>query len=266
VVGKGKTWRTADDRTSTAPARLESIKRADDRARSRACFDGGGNGANARAAQLDAARFEHDTFISIDANANELSQLLEERSGDVERITLLAHSRGGLVSRAAADLLADPIAARTSVHTFGTPHTGTALADFATIVPLIHFLDVVRHPGDVVRAANRYLLLRTWRTPEGIAEMSPDSPFIARMMRGAHKPLGVFNTWGAKYQEGCGDAWWHRPFATACAGILPTPNDLVVPEASSLGAGVGQGPLDAPSTHFDYLRLEQIHDYIKGVI
>ena len=42
------------------------------------------------------------------------------------------------------------------------------LADFAPIVPLIHLVDLFRHPWDVVRAAHRYVLPRTWRTPEGI--------------------------------------------------------------------------------------------------
>ena len=96
--------------------------------------------------------------------------------------------------------------------------------------------------------------------------MSPDHEFIDRMIRGAHKQLALLNSWGAEYQDGCRGAWWHRPFATACAGILPTPHDLIVPEKSCLGAGVAQGPLDAPATHFDYLELDQIHTYLRGVV
>jgi hypothetical protein len=108
--------------------------------------------------RLSAARFEHDTFISIDKNASDLARLIHARAESAERIILLCHSRGGLVARAAADLLPKELAARTAIHTFGTPHKGTALAEFAPIVPLIHLADLLRHPSDVVRAANRYLL------------------------------------------------------------------------------------------------------------
>lgn len=215
---------------------------------------------------LSAARFEHDTFISIDRNASELSQLLTTRAATAEQIILLCHSRGGLVARAAADLLPESVAARTAIHTFGTPHTGTPLAEFAPIVPLIHLVDLLRHPWDVVRAANRYLLPRTWRTPEGIEEMRPNDEFIERMIRGAHKKLTLLHSWGAEYQDGCRGAWWHRPFAAASADILPAPHDLIVPESSCLGAGVEQGPLDAPATHFDYLELDQIHDYLQRAL
>jgi pimeloyl-ACP methyl ester carboxylesterase len=215
---------------------------------------------------LNAARFEHDTFISIARNASGLRKLLEEHAETADEIILLCHSRGGLVARAAADLLPEEVARRTAIHTFGTPHTGTPLADFAPIVSLIHLVDFFRHPWDVVRAADRYVLPRTWRTPEGIEEMSPDDEFIDRMIRGAHKQVALLNSWGAEYRDGCGGAWWHRPFATACAGILSAPHDLIVPESSCLGAGAKQGPLDAPSTHFDYLGLEQIHDYLRRML
>lgn len=215
---------------------------------------------------LSAARFEHDTFISIDRNASDLGRLLEQGAESADAIILLCHSRGGLVARAAADLLPEELAARAAIHTFGTPHTGTPLADFAPIVPLIHLVDLFRHLGDVVRAADRYLLPRTWRTPEGIEEMSPDHEFIDRMIRGAHKQLALLNSWGAEYQDGCRGAWWHRPFAAACAGIVPAPHDLIVPGTSCIGAGAAQGPLDAPATHFDYLELDQIHAYLRGVL
>jgi hypothetical protein len=142
---------------------------------------------------------------------------------------------------------------------------GTPLAEFARLVPLIHGLEFLRHPGDALRAADHYLLPRTWRTPEGIEEMSPDDAFIRRMTDGAHKQLGALSAWGAEYQDGCSAERWCRFFAGMCDGILALPHDLVVPQPSSLGAGVAQGPLTAPSTHFDYLRLPQVHDYIKTV-
>ena len=215
---------------------------------------------------LDVARFEHDTFISIDANASDLSKLLADQAGDAERIILLCHSRGGLVARAAADLLRPPISARTSIHTFGTPHMGTPLADFAPFARQIQLMDSLGHPSDVLRSARRYLRLGYWRTPEGIEEMSPDHPFIDRMINGPHKQLQALNTWGAEYKDICAGAWWHRRFAAAFARVLPAPHDLVVPVSSSVGAGVDQGPMRHPSTHFDYLGDNQIRSYIRSIV
>jgi pimeloyl-ACP methyl ester carboxylesterase len=211
---------------------------------------------------LTLARFEHDTFVSIDDNATELAALLRTKA-DADRFILLCHSRGGLVARAAADLLDPSIAARLSIHTFGTPHRGTPLADLGRIVPLIHALDALRNPGDVLRAAHRYVLPRTWRTPEGIEEMSPDDAFITRMIHAPHRELEAFNSWGARYEDG---RWWHRQFARACAGVLADPHDLVVSLTSSLEAGATQGPLDDPCTHFDYLGLPQVHDQLRSLV
>ena len=176
---------------------------------------------------------------------------------------MICHSRGGLVARSASDLVDGTLASRLSIHTFGTPHRGTPLAAFARIVPLIHFLECVQHPGDVIRAAARYVLPRTWRTPEGIEEMCPDDPFITRMSKAPHRPLMKLNTWGAEFRYASADRWWHMRFADLCQGILPIPHDLVVPQESSLGAGDPQGPMRAPSTHFDYLALPQIHEYLR---
>jgi pimeloyl-ACP methyl ester carboxylesterase len=84
---------------------------------------------------VSAARFEHDTFISIDKNASELRKLLEEHDETADELSLLCHSRGGLVARAAADLLPEEVSRRTAIHTFGTPHTDTPLADFCADRP-----------------------------------------------------------------------------------------------------------------------------------
>jgi hypothetical protein len=95
--------------------------------------------------------------------------------------------------------------------------------------------------------------------------MSPNDAFIRRMTDGAHKKLGALNVWGAEYRDGCSSERWCHFLAGLCEGILALPHDLVVPQPSSLGAGIAQGPLTTPSTHFDYLRLQQVQEYIKSV-
>lgn len=82
-------------------------------------------------------RFEHDTCAELADNEERLRDLLVHVSAAVE-IRLLAHSRGGLVARAAGKRLTDtgalmdrrlkaPLNVR--VLTFGTPHRGTPLVD-----------------------------------------------------------------------------------------------------------------------------------------
>jgi hypothetical protein len=66
-------------------------------------------------------RFEHDTFLAIDANATELAAKIANGL-HAERLLLIGHSRGGLVARAAAAELGDR---EVHVWTFGTPHFGT---------------------------------------------------------------------------------------------------------------------------------------------
>ncbi len=78
---------------------------------------------------LEPSRYEHDTFMSIDANAQELAELLTARFDDAEHVLMICHSRGGLVARSASDLVDGTLASRLSIHTFGTPHRGTPLAD-----------------------------------------------------------------------------------------------------------------------------------------
>lgn len=79
-------------------------------------------------------RYEHDTFRSVVENAMELSDLVR---GNItcERLVLVGHSRGGLVSRLAAAYLRQsgtPSAesgtpSAVDVWTFGTPHRGTPI-------------------------------------------------------------------------------------------------------------------------------------------
>jgi hypothetical protein len=93
--------------------------------------------------------------------------------------------------------------------------------------------------------------------------MAPEGSFVARMMNGKHREIAALKVWAARYEDGPASTYWHRAFARACRDVLPAPHDLVVPEGSCLGAGVPQGPLSVPSTHFDYFALAEIHDYLR---
>jgi hypothetical protein len=76
-------------------------------------------------------RFEHDTFQDINDNGAELGELLHRKLAPASRgVVLLAHSRGGLVARVAAALLAsDRPKLEITLVTLGTPHQGTPLVN-----------------------------------------------------------------------------------------------------------------------------------------
>ena len=172
---------------------------------------------------LSTTRFEHDTYVSIDDNAQEFAGLLRAKLSSARRIVVISHSRGGLVARAAADLVPSILARRLSIHTFGTPHLGTPLAEFGRLVPLLHLVQAARHPGDAIQSALRYLLPRTWATPEGIEEMSPEDAFIERMRCAPHAKVEALNSWSATFDPDLPSGWWQPVFAHACAAVLEPP-------------------------------------------
>src|ERR687888_156158 len=94
------------------------------------------------------AVFDHDTFLPVDHNAVELADLVDEKLGTLDEVSLVCHSRGGLVARAAIDLMPDALAQRMRLHTLGTPHLGTPLAEFDRLVPLLRLTDALLHLGD----------------------------------------------------------------------------------------------------------------------
>jgi triacylglycerol esterase/lipase EstA (alpha/beta hydrolase family) len=74
-------------------------------------------------------RYEHDTFLPVSENATEMANLIGHHLR-AKRLTLVSHSRGGLVARIAlSKLLRSGYAGEVSVLTFGTPHEGTPLAN-----------------------------------------------------------------------------------------------------------------------------------------
>lgn len=72
--------------------------------------------------QWELVSFDYDFYKGIELNAEELSGLLRERYGDVAEVTLICHSVGGLVARAAVLLERLPFLKR--VVMLGTPNFG----------------------------------------------------------------------------------------------------------------------------------------------
>lgn len=104
-------------------------------------------------------RFEHDTYMPIGDNATELAELVGKKLSG--RVVLVGHSRGGLVARRAAGLLAS---SQRHIHliTLGTPHEGTELISTGRLLVNAGF-------------ARRTLQRSMWKTGA-----------LARQLAGAH--------------------------------------------------------------------------------
>jgi pimeloyl-ACP methyl ester carboxylesterase len=77
-------------------------------------------------------RFEHDTFLPIDENSDELFQQVQSRLPEAD-VLLVGHSRGGLVARDAAGKLA-AAGRQVNLATFGSPHAGSEIVDSANLL------------------------------------------------------------------------------------------------------------------------------------
>jgi (2Fe-2S) ferredoxin len=78
-------------------------------------------------------RYEHDTFLSIEKNVEDLARIISERApAKLEQLLLVGHSRGGLVARGTANKLATRLPDfPVRVLTLGTPHLGTPIVNTA---------------------------------------------------------------------------------------------------------------------------------------
>src|SRR6185503_1234524 len=123
-------------------------------------------------------RFEHDTFEELIANGDDLANLICTKL-DVERLLLVAHSRGGLVARCAKARLRGSYAAEVRLMTFGTPHLGTPLVAMGG--KLLNMLctageelaGAIPHVGPLAKAYS--YLFDSPELPPGIEAMAEDS-------------------------------------------------------------------------------------------
>lgn len=208
-------------------------------------------------------RYEHDTFLPIRTNRDELVELIAAKSaGPHARIILVGHSRGGLVARAVAmELAKRPDGPQVGVATFGTPHRGTPLVRAGE--RLLSGLAAAASAGvsqvglpALATAPIRYLFGRVKKLPTGIADMAEDAEFLAGLGDGT--PPAAMVTFGADYLYGpepasrgvrvfhkFGKQFFYENGAWQ-------PNDLLVSLDSAIAVGDGY-LVDEACGHFDYL-------------
>ena len=208
-------------------------------------------------------RFEHDTWLAVSVNAVELADHIGRLR--LDRVVLVAHSRGGLVARQAAEMLAARGGTAVEVLALGSPHRGTPLVDAVRVgvlglSVLMGFLRAMG--GPTVDASTRIagLLIRK-QLPRGIEAMRTDSEFVAdtsfRTTPGCICVAGVVHPRSPGRHHGLAG------FARGAFKVdgATAPNDLVVGAASAKACGTAE--LTVERDHFSYLEDDVVRDLIR---
>ncbi|AKJ27997.1 hypothetical protein [Caldimonas brevitalea] len=216
--------------------------------------------------QLCVWRFEHDTFVRVHRNLNQLVDLVErtvighQPSGT---LVLLAHSRGGNVVRFALPRLRQRWPGwRFYGLTAGSPHQGTGVfrrigRRWAGVAGAVGwFRDVASGLLDKQQMVDLLMLERAlaYDIPPGFRDVEPAG--VARMARGQGMPEGLW-VWGSEW--GPGDAnplqerLWRR-FIEDWAGF-EADGDGIVPKDSAL-AGLEDAHDASPVFHTAYFEHE----------
>jgi hypothetical protein len=211
--------------------------------------------------QINAFRFEHDTFHSIADNVALLSQaVLTHLKPDP--LYLVAHSRGGLVARLAArELTAKGV--RVIVRTYGTPHLGTPLANaggkfLSALLAMGRTVSGGLFGWDPVSLAGKLALKALcWSNtlPEGLEVMRTDTGELKSLNFGK-EPFELIS-YGGNYdlRKLADGACAYAMGVIAHEGFSRKQNDLVVPTESALGVGDPR-PVLEPCDHFHYFSTE----------
>lgn len=201
-------------------------------------------------------RFEHNTWLPVEVNAEALASLVAERV--TEHVLFVAHSRGGLVARHAADILrAQGSGLTIETLTLGTPFLGTPVADAASVGfrGVQALLGGLRWPGfSVVEPLTRLAGLALLSgPPKGITDMSPGPGYLSGFK--IH-PLISTTTFAGRVDEAGPDSYG-LSFLRGFAEEIMDAGDLVVP-ARSAKSGVDDSANVLECDHFSYLEQPEV--------
>ncbi|PPE68041.1 hypothetical protein [Caldimonas caldifontis] len=208
-------------------------------------------------------RFEHDTFLRVDRNINQLIDQLERQViGRAERgtLVLLAHSRGGNVARFALPRLRKRWP-HWDFHalTAGSPHLGTKVfrqigRRWAGLSMLVGaFRDVASGVLDKQQMTELLILERAlaYDIPPGFQDVEPAG--VARMAKGQPLPEEL-TAWGSEWAPPRGrpveDRVWHRVIEDFAG--LEADGDGIVPLHSSKPEGLPRAHDASPVFHTGY--------------
>lgn len=213
-------------------------------------------------------RFEHDTFLAIDQNSDDLCRLVLERLPEAE-ILLIGHSRGGLVARDAAGKLT-VLGRMVDVATFGAPHDGSELVALGKT-----FLGGGIARRAIMRQAAGVKTYRDRKAGSPDAEMQMElfsgrplpvgwldmeiNGSVIRVIRGRSKPQ-TFTSVGATADE-----LSLRFSEISLASVVERPNDGVVSYRSARAQG---NPVldDLRCGHGEYFNMPEVADLLDKFV
>ncbi|GIX23194.1 MAG: hypothetical protein KatS3mg122_0425 [Caldimonas sp.] len=208
-------------------------------------------------------RFEHDTFLRVARNVDQLVDALERQVlGAAERgtLVLLAHSRGGNVARFALPRLRQRWPQWTiCALTAGSPHLGTMVfrqigrrwAGLSVLLGV--FRDVASDVLDARQNTDLLILERAlaYDIPPGFKDVEPSG--VARMAKDQSWPEGLI-AWGSQWAPERGlpldGRFWHR--LVEDLGGLEADGDGIVPLHSSAPQGLPEVYDASPVFHTGY--------------
>jgi len=200
-------------------------------------------------------RFEHDTFQTIQQNASDLVSLVRDRLVS-DHLLFVAHSRGGLVAKLAAEMLRKAAyQAQVLVYTFGTPHLGTPLVamgtkalnllfkigeDFASTVPIPVVSALTKGYSYAVDAPT---------LPPGIDAMSEQGPSVG-LLQALVSPNGA-RSWASNFSlNGARSGFSAAVEGLLLGALMGRKHDLVVPLDSALAFGTPEPALSCSHVRY----------------
>ncbi len=212
-------------------------------------------------------RYEHDTFLPVSDNASELADLIGNHLR-AKRLTIVAHSRGGLVARIAhAKLRRSGYPGEVAVLTFGTPHEGTPLANVGRA-----FVNLLFKLGSYIAGAIPVVspMVAAWSfvydspaLPPGIAVMEERSDTL-KTLNEASDPANVY-CWGSTYDMNMGPSGFGIDVEGALMGAMSgVDHDLVVPTHSALSFGSAQRAFAC--SHVEYFSDVAVQNAVRPFV
>lgn len=185
-------------------------------------------------------RFEHDTFLSINHNSDDLCRLIQQCLPAAE-IVLIGHSRGGLVARDAAGKLTAQ-GRKVDLATFGSPHDGSELValgksalsgGYAKRAIVRGAVGVKTYHDRKAGSSDAEMQMELFSgrpLPVGWRDMEIGGSIIG-VIRGRPAPQ-TFASIGAAIDESSMQ-WWERSLAS----VVERPNDGIVSYRSARAQG-----------------------------
>jgi len=210
----------------------------------------------------------HDTLDSIRLNAEQLSEVIEQRLGASDLpIVFVCHSRGGLVARRTVVELLEIDQTRWQRRlrgyvTFGTPHDGAELAESGDeMIGKLLLMKTVAKEAGFIPLVDALYAVKGRKSLAGITDLRPRSnggKFLRRLKRAEARltkrpgalPVDLYAVGGNANATGLTGMLSRRYFGGAV-------NDLVVPCASATPAAA-EVTAEAQCDHFGYFSAAQM--------